>query len=510
MNDRRRRAASLLVLIAAGLASAGTTPMPATPAPARSLTVTGAATLSGADPAAVRIVELRASAVDPQGISFQPTVTAGTPEDGYVSISVVNADGKSTRNRSPIGPVEVTPVPATVFDQGDWRLGCEASADCERQFAVVMMWIGAPKGGSASIDWSMTAKVTFGSPPAATGTVELVGLDDGPKPATTTATATAGPVHLTETDRVRYWRVKLALADGSELDTPWPVVLHARLRPDVAQVDGPAAGEGLKDPRASGRALPVRLSILSVPGTDERTTFSGWAEDGPIAFEPVMSCHTGTVCEVTKTIGLVWADGRPEATFDASWTLDVAVVASDGTAIPVKVSVEPIELPPTAVATTSGTLVLSDRLQSVSFTAVGDKIPNDDPWRRVFLPSPTRAVIHARVTSTGTVPLPVGAMINISTATETTGPQAFGQAAPGREISLAFQPTDGCSSGEATCAAGGTFTASIGIPNPNQIQAGMAATIEWTLEVEVGTIPDGAIRLEVKAQPTPPPSGGAP
>ncbi|MBA2382266.1 MAG: hypothetical protein H0V73_09175 [Chloroflexi bacterium] len=499
-----------MVLIVAGLAVAGTSMAMPTPAPPVSIGLNGAASLSAEHPSV--IVRFDVTGSDLESVSLR-SIVANQPESGHVIASVVALEdepniGDPAASGSPIGARTL-----------GWNLACPSMNECTRPLAVVLTWLDAPEGGSTTTAWSIEGALTHSGLRGASGppeTAKLTMTEDPSAAADATfARGSSGePVHLSESDRFRYWTLRIRLGDGTAGEwAGWPLIAQARLTPTVAQTAGePAHGGDRKDRRVDDRPdLPVQLRILD-PATGIMTR---WTDDGPLEFDPFAGCATEGICEITRTVGLAWADGRPDAEFDASWTLDIAEAAAEGKTFPIAISVKPIEPPRMATATASGSLDVGtsgDEHSIVPFRADAGPLDADTPWIDGAIP--VRALVHVRVTAApGAPPVPDGTIVSIvgfgGSGAVGDGLQTSAEVVVGEEVDFAFEPLATCRGSSGTgCVAVGRLVARISWPRPDAAPPGMLVHVEWTVEVGLATDADSGLHLDagVRSGATPAPS----
>jgi hypothetical protein len=389
-------------------------------------------------------------------------------------------------------------------------------------------WIGAPAGGSADVAWALQAVATYqgpsGGPAASPGRVTLTAGDPVEAVPDLSTTTSGQPVRLTELDRFRTWTVKLtrpapepgveapgvAASGVNAPGVPAPQSFgQARLALTATQVAGdpfPVLAENdRKDARLNGRSdPPVQLRVSRL----HREPVIRWAAQGPLEFDPFgdTRCTTTEPCVSTLTVTLAWADGRPETAFDAAWTLDLASISVAGKANPVESDVKPVVPLHMASTSASGTFDVESLVSPapVMFTVRAPMLSDAlAVWQEIGIPA--RAVVRARVTSVGSTPLPSDAQISVHMLGSVAAPGGSGiLLQPDEEGTFAFEPTVICRSGvSGVCEFGGSISAGIQQPNRNSANvSGMAARIEWSMEVAIGTADSATITIEVEPVPS--------
>ncbi len=256
-----------------------------------------------------------------------------------------------------------------------------------------------------------------------------------------------------------------------------------------------------EDARVRQRTDPPVQVRLHLP---DRQVLTAWGSGRQIEFDPFLRCVPDEPCETTLTVDLAWADGRPETTFDAAWTLDLASVDASGSSGPIDATVTRIEPVHVATATASGTFDqpgVGDQPQ-VAFTVDAPLPSNGGVDTRV--PTGVKATVTA--TSVGTTPLPSDAVISVFAGGRFgEGLPANVMMGPGETASLAFELIATCGTG-GTCAGSGNLGAGIFSPNRNTTNVeGMAIRVEWSITAGIGTTHAGTAVITVEPQPTPRP-----
>ena len=496
----RRRWASFIVVLVAALASIATSPMPPTPPPSADTGVTGTVELSAEHPAAVRELTVRITGLDASNarasVLLTPTATR-LPElenNAEVRLSIVRPEaGASTATVGPSGAFRSLLDSANPPRAIDLR--CEKGV-CEGRFALIVDGVHLGAAKSVSVDWSIASHVEVwsglpaGAIPAIDVTVDKAPPDGGVVAVTSAETA-GEPVRLDPTHRLAMWRVSLTLGDEKLAEQPgWPIVALGRLRPTINVVKTSADGasapltglfiEGVGDQASNGLELRTR---------DE------------MEFEPFYTCIAADVCTADYTVGVVLNDARMDLAVDAGWTLDVQAMATDGHTEPVKVVATPIPPMPMISATIRGTWITGsdDTIGPVGYkvTETLGGLVVDPKWHG--LRTPTYGIWQARMTSTGTVPLPSDGF-SVS----------FNPGEGSRPLKLDEIVTYGFTAGGAGCGRvpdcdlSDKFSSGIGSRN-GTLNKGWQVTVDWELELGMGTsATDGDAKLTIEpiAEPT--------
>ena len=494
----RRRSARLVALLAAALAVAGTSaPLPPT-APPQHLTRSGTIHFDAGQRVAVQLISVAVDA----GALGQLAFGFGIDEpgdSGPYAVAIASAAGDA----SSIG-TSSTPGPGTRTAR--FSSSCTGQP-CSHTFALVVLPIDAPPKTAVDVTWHLDTTAEFapaygaGSPPP--GRVVVTALEPTRPAEIKVASATSGSlVHLTEADRFRGWTVDIHrdAPDGPAGDPATVVVL----RTTATQTTGPAFGSGgRKDRRETDRGEPPVQGRLQL---GNGSMLAGWAGAGPQVVQEVRCAERRAACDDALTVELAWADGRPETEFDASWSLDVISVSSGGESPNVTADAHALAR--------AGSLV--NGTAEGSFDARGPALNGQATIRAVLTPNPivsgllgpiffpSRGLLTATVTSTGTTPLPADAEVLVSFAPREraglTRPEA-GQIGlgDGGHGSVAFEPTIVCTdrSGATVCALDGSVSARLVSGSPNQASDGLAVRVDWTLELGVGIGRAGSFDISV-------------
>ncbi len=197
----------------------------------------------------------------------------------------------------------------------------------------------------------------------------------------------------------------------------------------------------------------------------------------------------GTECSATYVVGVTMPDVRPDSVVDAGIRFEVRTIGMDGSDVPVEVEMEPIPAVATAVGSTSGRLEFNQASRpTFRYTVSGhanDAL--DDSLERVRVP--TYGHVRARLTSTGSVPLPEGFSVNFG-----SGGSDMRLTLDEPEVTAVFAVDTGCRFGPEPCVLDDSLRAGFsadGLPN------GWGFAIDWELEVGLGTTDPGAGRLTI-------------
>lgn len=504
----RRRAARFVVLIVAALAVAGTSQMP-TPGPSQRLDLNGTIRLSAENPVAIQPLDVAVEAGRLDTLAFAASL-GGLPDDGTVVASIeVLAGGPTGGSNRQFGGATPQPARDAVTANATFRDPCAGA--CPGAYGLVITWLGAPRGGTAEVAWSLHATAVFsatggGASPAAVG-VTITAADARVPESSSLTAATAGePVHLTEADRFRAWSLELTRA-APDLPNGAPRALtQVRLDASAVRTAGePFRGDAGKDRREENRRdPPVQVRLVSEEGLVWR-----WAGEGPLVFDPFRTCASDRECERTVTIELAWADGRADAAYDAEWRLDIATIAAEGAVEPIKATVTEVSRPDLATATAAGSFTVDGQIkrgESIVIATGAPAFANDSPWAAVGLP--VRGRLTAHVVAEPGSSLPPDATFRIFAHGTSAGPvPVLGSAADVRideEVTFAFEPTMTCAAGRPQgCQVHITIGSFLATPNPNQAPANVAYRVEWTLELGAAVTDDGTFSIAVDPAPSP-------
>jgi hypothetical protein len=340
--------------------------------------------------------------------------------------------------------------------------------------AHVDLWAGVPAGGRTPI--AMTAREP----------------EDG-APAVTSAEAVGAPARLDAKHRLAMWRVSLTLGEGVLAERPgWPLIVLGHLRPTSTVVAAPDDTLGNPSPGLfiEGVGLQAGNGLQIRPGDE-------------MEFDPFWTCIDNDICEAEYTVGLVLDDHRPDVAIDAGWELDVQAIASDGRTQPVKVVTASIPPMPMISSTTRGTFVIgSDGSTGDTGYWVAEEpaaAGRDDQWDG--LRTPSYGIFRATMTSTGSAPLPEEGFGMLF------GPQPGSpQMKVGQEVVYTFGPGSQSCFRVPDCDLSGELTSAAG-HRPGTLEPGWQATIEWELELGMGTTAIGGeskLLIETYDQKSPP------
>jgi hypothetical protein len=272
----------------------------------------------------------------------------------------------------------------------------------------------------------------------------------------------------------------MALGDGPLATAPgWPLIVTARLVPTSTTVNPPTTGDA------------VRARVF-IEGGDESMNggFNATQPGDTIEFRPFWACDVEIPCKADYVVGLRMSDDRPEVALDAGWNLDVRAVAVDGARVPVDVSVEAVPPMPMAHGKTSGTMILGrEPGHSFRYAVTEAAVAlGDAQWRG--LPLPTFGIVRARMTWTGSTPVPPGFFVTFGPVGSPSRNLTFDE-----ETVFAFAPSEAChvDSCELT---GDLYSSAGGGPAPFPKDWGVK--IDWELEVGMGTTAaDGNSKLTI-------------
>ena len=494
--DRRRFASTLAIVFAAG-SSLATTQTAPTPPPSAHATVDGSVELSPDSPVAVQ--ELRVEVVGPgissgrhPSVSFSPTGTARDPGGAKPRLRVVragDASGGATASH------DADPETGNRL----WDLSCTANEVCSGRFALIVESEDRSVAATALIDWNVDAGFElWGGVAAGQPTVSLVAeeVDVTGIPTLEFAMARGEPVRFDVRNRMAQWRVRMTLGeegiDQIEAAAGWPIVSTGWLTTTKSVASETASGE---DP---GDALAFIHPVGDVSGFEPRNGKEA------IEFEPFSQCLEAppdTKCTAEYVIGLNFGDPREGSAIDAGWNLEVRAIGADGKRAPVKVDVEPVGPIPTAVGTAKGRLVWNEQTRGEFRYTIDVPRPavDDGSWDGLDVPS--YGIVRATLTSTGREPLPPDFAVNFGRhggegrLTVAGGPTTFG-----------FTPLQdrGCRMQDlATCSIERNLAAGFSTEN---LPRGWEFTIDWELEIGVGTTDPAGGTLEIVETPRPSPS----
>ena len=510
MTDRRH-AARLLVLVVAGLAVAGTSAATPLPAPTQNVSLTGTAHLTAAAPVALQPIHVESDVGDVDQVTIDAELT-NLPADGSVLATIESADGTAIRAERPAAQLT---VPTTVRAKAAFQFSC-SSRPCAGAYVLVVTWIGAPSGGAADVPWGGTATARFRGPSnggsAVPGriTARADAADAGAPASAKLSTASNGAaVHLTESDRFRAWTVAFHRDEPTGAEDDRRSVVQARLRAVVTQIAGTGFATGnVKDRREElRRDPPVQVRVIE----DGGQLAVHWASDGAVVFDPFGTCDGTAACDRTMTIGLAWADGRPETEFDAAWSIDLATIGLKGSveAITPKVAVVPAVALTTATATGSFDATAAPNSGRTRFVLTGAPIVDEaSPWWTLGLP--VRGSVALRVASIGSVTLPPDGEFEVTVGDQSTsGSRIPTRVAirPGETSTVAFEPNLTCTTTyPKTCTVDGTMVSAVFAPVPAPDPAALRMRVDWTMQVGLAVAADPGVTVAVDPLPSGAPS----
>jgi hypothetical protein len=514
MHDRRRRAASLIVLAAAGLAAAGTSAIPPSPGPTQLVALAGTVHMTADHPVAIQPIDIDVRDGRLMTVEFSATLSQ-VPSEGRLIATIVPGDNGTARDVAGTPPdPSARPDIHAAFNYG----GCPNP--CPGAYQLVITWVGAPDGGVADVAWSMDAIARYpdvypgGTPQPGAAVISAPSTEVlTPKTANLASTTSGKAVHLTETDRVRAWTARLHRST-SDVDPKshnrlsW--VGQARLELTATQTAGGGFGDGT-DPREMYRSdPPIFLQVVGDGVVQSlRTPATTWAGQRPIVFDPFAACAEGE-CDAAFTVEAIWRDGRPDTAFDASWALDFASVGGKFTGSLDEVEVKAVEAPQLATASASGSFEIASPQLSGQSSFVTEMPAFDASSVGVWadLGIPTRGRMTARVSLlSGTAPPPDAAFLITASDSGHGNAGALGGLPTqlalrvGEEGAVAFEPVVHCQSvGTNECRIDGTISARRGPSNQIKFPADLRIRVDWTLELAAPGAPG---KLQLVVNPTP-------
>ena len=486
---RHRRLASLATIAIAATATLATSPPTPTPPPEVKSTLEGVFDLTPDQPIGVQRIEVHVDGTGLNGgrgstVTFTPTIRLTPPGPARVRTSIVPADdgARAEDGSAALRRIDPRAPPAEL------NLAC-TERGCDGTFALIAEWEDPDGDATTTVDWTLDTRVQIWSGvTAGEPSVTIAAADDagGKAPTLSRATAAGDPVRLDVRNRFAQWRLSMRLGDGSLEAAPgWPLVVRARLT---------ATGEVGEAPDGAN----VNLPAVFVNGTGDQQTFGldAAGEDG-LEFEPFWTCGPGLECAPEYLIGLRWWDPREDVSVDAAFDLDVRAIAADGSSVPVAVTAEPVPQMPMAVGRASGSLVYNATTSDAfRYRVDGPSAAQDDgSWDGTRLPN--YGIWRATLRSTGSARLP-------DKFTTTFGSTlGYLDMRPDEPASTGFIPVE-CLIGAQECTIEGMLAAAV---DGARLPAGAEVTIDWELEIGVGTTdPDGVKLQIVEVAPTPPPT----
>jgi hypothetical protein len=510
MTDRRH-AARLLVLVVAGLAVAGTAAATPVPAPTQNVSLAGSVHLTAAAPVALQPIHVESDVGDVDQVTIDAGLT-NLPADGFVLATIESADGTVIRAERPAAQLAVG---TTIRAEAAFQFSCSARP-CAGAYLLVVTWIGAPSGGAADVPWTVIATARFRRPSAggsaAPGriTARADATDAGSPESAKLSTATNGAaVHLTESDRFRAWTVAFHRDEAAGATGDQRSVVQARLRPAVTQTAGTGfAAANVKDRREElRRDPPVQLRVIE----DGGQLAIHWASDGAVDFDPFGTCDGTAACDRTMTIGLAWADGRPETEFDAGWTIDLATIGLKGSVEPMtpEVAVVPAVALTTATATGSFEATVAPNSGRTRFVLSGAPIVDEaSPWWTLGLP--VRGSVTLRVMSVGSATLPPDAEFEVTVGEAYTSRFRVPTRVairPGETSTVAFEPDLTCTTTyPKTCTVDGTMVSEVFGQVPAPDPGALRLRVDWTMQVGLAVAADPGVTVAVDPLPSASPS----
>ncbi|HEV8545044.1 MAG TPA: hypothetical protein VGQ64_02020 [Candidatus Limnocylindrales bacterium] len=348
----------------------------------------------------------------------------------------------------------------------------------------------------AELQWSVAAMVEL--PPDTPMPLPPVDLrfemaEADARPILTSARARGGPVRLSETDRLALWRVTLDLPDRHLPDgAVWPVVARARAtlrsQPDVA---------------AEMEASSMELFVEEADGETPSAVYG----DGQfIDFRPFARCEGRGPCRAIYVVrlrrtplGIQHLSIAPDDVHEASWDLNAWVTSADGAKRPVEITVEPIEPMPMVSGTIEGTTILGEGATGQFRYRASVKTTGQRERTWDGLPLPTRGLLRATLRSTGSTLIPEGFLLGFGSGGTNTYLEAA-ELNAGNDVVIEFTP--GIDSNGARCRVGacdvaGEIETSIGYTTANRPEPGWQITIDWEMELSVGTDASGDATLTI-------------
>ncbi|HEX5824106.1 MAG TPA: hypothetical protein VFY18_06585 [Candidatus Limnocylindrales bacterium] len=143
MHDRRRRAASLLVLAVAGLAAAGTSAIPPSPGPTQLVALAGTVHLTAEHPIAIQPIDIDVRTGSLRSVEFAAAL-GRLPTDGRIIATIV--PGEDVSGVSGLHSTPDPSAPAGAHAAFSYN-GC--ANPCPGAYLLVISWVGAPAGGTA-------------------------------------------------------------------------------------------------------------------------------------------------------------------------------------------------------------------------------------------------------------------------------------------------------------------------------------------------------------------------
>ena len=477
-----RRLASLAVIAVAAAATIATTPPRPTPPPEVKSSLEGQFKLTPDQPVAIQRIRVHIEGTELNAgrgstVTFTPRTVISPPGPALVRLSIVRGDD-SARPDAASAFRRVDPL------QGpeEANLACTDRA-CDGFFALIAEWDDPEAAATATIDWTLDVRIHVWSGEAAGEPAVTVVEGDGDAATLSRAAVSGAPVRLDVRQRFAQWRVSMRLGDGPlEAEPTWPLVARALLKATGDITDAP-----------EGKA--VDLPFVSVSGTgDMQSVGTQAAGASGIEFEPFWACGPDFECTADYLVGLLWADPREDVSVEAGFELDARAIATDGASVPVTVSVEPVPQMPMAVGTARGSLVVNATTHETFRYRVDGPIADEDDgsWDGIRLPN--YAIWRATLRSTGTTPLPAGFTTSFGVT------QGNLDLHPDAPATVGFVPLTACVFGAHVCEIEDMLSAGV---DGTRLPAGAEVTVDWELEIGVGTTdPDGGT-LDIVELPPP-------
>jgi hypothetical protein len=506
MLERHRRFARTIAFVVAALAVAGTSAAVRTPVPQR-LSASGSIHVDPGARVAIQVLSVAVESGSLVGLELDARLDAGDASRSF-GLAIESTDPRSLPTVLSSSPGQI----AASFN----AIPC-AKLPCQSTFALIVTPLAEPPAEPIDLPWRVDAVAGFSATPVSASeparSASLTGVDSTVEQVKAT-TVRAGAARLADPARFAYWSVGLH-RDPVDGRVDSPIVLGI-LRPAVEQTAGPTFAEaGRKDRRITDRQdPPVQARVDTGSGV-----VGGWVDDRPLFFRTALLCRPGDACDVPLTIELAWADGRPETTFDAGWSLDLISIVPNGRAPELVASVDPVALPPAVTASEDG-----------SFETTGPVLRGESTIQAVLTPSPfvsgplgpidfpSRGLLSVRVTSIGPTPAPADAEVLIvisPRATDDSLRVTSGQIGlrPGETGTVAFEPAFSCErrdGASSACRMLATITSSLASASPNQTPDGVAVRVDWTIELGVGLGEAGALEITTGPLPSAAASGARP
>jgi hypothetical protein len=478
----RRRLASLVVIAVAAAATLATTPPRPTPPPEVKSSLEGQFELTPDQPVAVQRIHVHIEGTGlntgrGSTVTFTPNTVISPPGPALVRYSIVPRDDRARpdtafRRLDPLqGPEEA-------------NLACTERA-CDGTFALIAEWDDPDADATATIDWTLDVRVQVWSGVAGGEPVLTVVAEDsdgGDAPTLSRAAVSGAPVRLDVRQRFAQWRVSMRLGDGPlEAEPTWPLVARALLK---------AKGDVVEAPEGAA----VELPFVSVKGTGDMQSVGTDASGASgVEFEPFWACEPDFECTADYLVGLLWADPREDVSVEAGFELDARAIGTDGSSVPVTVSVEPVPQMPMAVGTARGSLVVNATTHETFRYRVDGPIADEDDgsWDGIHLPN--YAIWRATLRSTGSTPLATGFTTSFGVT------QGNLDLHPDEPVTVGFVPFTACVFGAHVCEIEDMLSAGV---DGTRLPAGAEVTVDWELEIGVGTTdPDGGTLQIVELPP---------